>query len=195
MEGPGVGVVGTLPNKRLTVRGRRQDYAGNVGVRLAEVTIEVSRTRVESSARVGYVGVDHGLILLGDADALGSWRHFEPLDGLYDVVFWGMVGEAVSGALAAPPLPDGWGWRAVAWSLWGAWWGSGGGGGGPLRHYRMAGAGGISARPRPSSGCKRSDRGSARIRSRAAWRSSCDPTRTSTTSWNKFEPARLKSAP
>jgi len=113
MEGPWVGVVGTLPNKRLTVRGRRQDYAGNVGVRLAEVTIEVSRTRVESSARVGYVGVDHGLILLGDADALGSWRHFEPLDGLYDVVFWGMVGEAVSGALAAPPLPDGWGWRDI----------------------------------------------------------------------------------
>jgi hypothetical protein len=113
MEGPWVGVVGTLPSKPLTVRGRRQDYGGNVGVRWAEVSIEVSHKSVASSVQVGYVGVDYGLILLGDADALGGWRHFEPLDGLHDVVFWGAVGEAASGALAAPPLPDGWGWRDI----------------------------------------------------------------------------------
>jgi len=114
MDGPWVGVVGTLPSKPMTVRGRRQDYGGNVGARWAEVSIEVSPKSVASSVQVGYVGVDYGLILLGDADALGSWRHFEPLDGLYDVVFWGMVGEAASGTLAAPPLPDGWGWRDMA---------------------------------------------------------------------------------
>jgi len=113
MEGPWVGVVGTLPKKSLTVRGRRQDYGGNVGVRWADVSIEVSQERVESSLQVGYVGVDYGLILLGDADALSGWRHFEPLDGLYDVAFWGLVGEAASVALAAPPLPDGWGWRDI----------------------------------------------------------------------------------
>jgi hypothetical protein len=113
MEGPWVGVVGALPNKPLTVRGRRQDYGGNVGVRWADVSVEVSRKAVESSVQVGYVGVDYGLMLLGDADALGGWRHFEPLDGLYDVVFWGAAGEAASGALAAPPLPDGWGWRDI----------------------------------------------------------------------------------
>ena len=113
MEGPWVGAVGTLPSKPLTVRGHRQDYGGNVGVRWAEVSIEVSRESVASSVQVGYVGVDYGLILLGDAEALGGWRHFEPLDGLYDVAFWGIVGEAVSGALAAPPLPDGWGWRDI----------------------------------------------------------------------------------
>jgi hypothetical protein len=113
MEGPWVGAIGTLPNRPLTVRGRRQDYGGNVGVRWAEVSIEVSQERVESSDQIGFVAVDYGLILLGDADALGSWRHFEPLDGLYDVAFWGVVGESVSGALAAPPLPDGWGWRDI----------------------------------------------------------------------------------
>lgn len=113
MEGPWVGVVGALPNRRLTVRGRRQDYGGNVGARWAEVSIEVSQKRVESSVQVGYVAVDYGLILLGDADALGSWRHFEPLDGLYDVAFWGVAGEAVSGDLATPPLAEGWGWRNI----------------------------------------------------------------------------------
>lgn len=114
MEGPWVVAVDTPPNKPLTVRGRRHDYRGNVGVRWTEVSIEVSRERVESSHRAGDVAVDHGLILLGDADALGSWQHFEPLDGLYDVAFSGVVGESVSGALAAPPLPDGWGWRDIA---------------------------------------------------------------------------------
>jgi hypothetical protein len=114
MEGPWVGVVGTLPNRALAVRGRRQDYGGNVGARWAEVSIEVSRKSIESSAHLGYVGVDYGLILLGDADALGSWRHDEPLDDLYDVAFWGSAGEAVSGTLAAPPLPDGWGWRDIS---------------------------------------------------------------------------------
>ncbi len=113
MEGQWVGAVGTLPNKPLTVRGRRQDYSGNVGVRVADVSIEVSRQSVVSSVQVGYVGVDYGLILLGDADALGAWRHFEPLDGLYDVAFWGLVGEAASGTLAAPPLGEGWGWRDI----------------------------------------------------------------------------------
>ena len=111
MEGPWVGVVGTLPNTALTVRGRRQDYGGNVGSRWAEVSIEVGRERVASSVQVGYVAVDHGLILLGDAEALGSWQHFEPLDRLYDVAFWGAVGEALSGDLGTPPLHEGWGWR------------------------------------------------------------------------------------
>ncbi len=113
MEGPWVGAVGTLPGEPMTVRGRRQDYGGSVGVRWAEVSIEVTEKSVESSVQIGYVAVDHGLILLGDADALGSWRHFEPLDGLYDFAFWGVAGESVSGALAAPPLPDGWGWRDI----------------------------------------------------------------------------------
>ncbi len=113
MEGPWVGAVRTLPNKPLTVRGRRHDYGGNVGVRWAEVSIEVSQELVDSSVQIGYVAVDYGLILLGDADALGSWQHFEPLDGLYDVAFWGVAGESVSGSLAAPPLGEGWGWRNI----------------------------------------------------------------------------------
>lgn len=111
MEGPWVGVVGRLPNRPLAVRGKLHDYAGNVGVRWAEVTIAVSRESVAMATQVGYVGIDHGLILLGDADALGRWQHYQPLDGLYDVAFWGSAGEALSGAVDAPPLPDGWGWR------------------------------------------------------------------------------------
>lgn len=82
-------------------------------VRWAEVSIEVSRAKAASSVQVGYVGIDHGLILLGDAEALGSWRHYEPLDGRYDVAFWGAAGEAASQALNASQLPDGWGWRDI----------------------------------------------------------------------------------
>src|ERR1700694_982936 len=113
MEGPWVGVVGTVPKAALTVHGRRHDYGGNVGDRWAEVSIEVTKKSVASSVQVGYVGVDHGVILLGDAEALVGWRHFQPLDGLYDVAFWGGEGEAASEALKAPPLPDGGGWRDI----------------------------------------------------------------------------------
>jgi hypothetical protein len=115
MEGPWVGAVGTLPNKAFTVRGRRHDYGGNVGVRWAEVSIEVSQERVASSVQIGEVAVDHGLILLGDADALGSWRHDECLDGLCDVAFFGREENAARRALGAGPLADSWGWRAWGW--------------------------------------------------------------------------------
>lgn len=115
MEGPWVGAVGTLPNKPLTVRGRRQDYGGNVGVRWAEVSIEVSQERIASSVQVGEVAVDHGLILLGDADALGSWRHYESLDGLCDVAFFGREEDAARRALAAQRLADSWSWGAWGW--------------------------------------------------------------------------------
>jgi len=115
MEGPWVGAVGTLSNRPLTVRGRRQDYGGNVGVRWAEVSIEVSRKPVETSIRVGDVAVDHGLILLGDADALGSWRHYGSLDGLCDVAFFGREEDAAREALAAQRLADSWSWGASGW--------------------------------------------------------------------------------
>jgi hypothetical protein len=53
MEGPWVGVAGTLPNKPLTVRGRRKDYGGNVGARWAEVSIQVNQKSVASSVQIG----------------------------------------------------------------------------------------------------------------------------------------------
>src|SRR5207244_7403183 len=71
MEGPWVGVVGMVPNTPLTVRGRRQDYGGNIGERWAEVSVDASRSKDESSTQEGYVAVDYGLMLLGDTDALG----------------------------------------------------------------------------------------------------------------------------
>jgi len=115
MEGPWVGAVGALPNKRLTVRGRSHDYGGNVGVRWVEVSIEVSRERVESSVQIGHVAVDHGIILLGDAEALGSWQHHRSLDGLCDVAFFGREEDAAREALGAEHLADSWSWGASGW--------------------------------------------------------------------------------
>jgi hypothetical protein len=115
MEGPWVGAVGALPKGRLTVRGRRQDYGGRVGVRWAEVSIEVSEQPVAASDQVGHVAVDHGLILLGDAEALGSWRHHGSLDGLCDVAFFGREEDSARQALGAQQLAGSWSWGASGW--------------------------------------------------------------------------------
>ncbi|EDY53782.1 MULTISPECIES: hypothetical protein [Streptomyces] len=34
---------------------------------------------------LGVIGVDRAPVLFGDADALNSWQHEEPVDGLADV--------------------------------------------------------------------------------------------------------------
>jgi len=115
VEGPWVGAVGALPNRPLTVRGRGHDYGGNVGVRWAEVSIEVSQQPVAASIQIGHVAVDHGMILLGDADALGSWRHWGSLDGLCDVAFFGREEEAAREALGAELLAESSIWGASGW--------------------------------------------------------------------------------
>ncbi|MEV4481865.1 hypothetical protein [Micromonospora coxensis] len=64
--------------------------------------------------RLGSIGVDHARFVFADADALGSWVHDDPLDGLADVVFWGRDAEQVAAEFGAQrtgtPGDDGYGW-------------------------------------------------------------------------------------
>ena len=74
MEGPLVVALGGLPNRSLPVTAELVDFGGNVGSRWGEVTITISAGRPNASQLVGYFGVDYGMALLGDADALSDRR-------------------------------------------------------------------------------------------------------------------------
>ncbi|WP_250008252.1 hypothetical protein [Actinoplanes sp. M2I2] len=76
--------------------------------------IELSDAPVAGSWVFWQLGIDHARFVFADADALNSWEHFEPLDGLADLVFWGRDQEQVAAEFGAPPLGDspdaGYGW-------------------------------------------------------------------------------------
>ncbi|MEU7907190.1 hypothetical protein [Actinoplanes sp. NPDC049118] len=61
-----------------------------------------------------HLGVDNARFVFADADALNSWEHSRPLDGLADLVLWGRDQEQVAAEFGAPRLGDsadvGYGW-------------------------------------------------------------------------------------
>ncbi len=76
------------------------------------VWVEVTGSVVARSERAGDVMVDRARLAFADADALGAWRHEEPIDGRADFVFWGRDAAAAARAASAPSLGDGeFGWR------------------------------------------------------------------------------------
>lgn len=68
--------------------------------------IEFSAAPVADSWVFGELGVDHARFVFADADALSSWEHVRPLDGLADLVLWGRDQEQVAAEFGAPPLGD-----------------------------------------------------------------------------------------
>jgi hypothetical protein len=68
--------------------------------------------------RVGVVLVDWARFAFADADALASWQHDEPVDGLADVVFWGRSADEAAQALGAPRITtdgdQGYGWTDLS---------------------------------------------------------------------------------
>ncbi|WP_433796154.1 hypothetical protein [Actinoplanes sp. CA-252034] len=52
------------------------------------------------------LGIDHARFVFADADALNSWEHVLPLDGLADLVLWGRDEEQVAAEFGAPRLDD-----------------------------------------------------------------------------------------
>ncbi|GAA3782607.1 hypothetical protein [Streptomyces chiangmaiensis] len=68
--------------------------------------IPVSGTPAAKSMHLGEIRVDWARVLFGDAEALGSWQHDEPVDGLTDVAFWGAAQKEAATAFGAPALGE-----------------------------------------------------------------------------------------
>ncbi|BEL06767.1 hypothetical protein Q0Z83_049580 [Actinoplanes sichuanensis] len=54
----------------------------------------------------GELGIDHARFVFADADALNSWEHVLPLDGLADLVLWGIDEERIATEFEVPRLDD-----------------------------------------------------------------------------------------
>lgn len=103
--------VGGIPRRRpLPVIGNLYDMGGPTGPRWANVELRASDQPVTETKQIGFVGVDMARLIFADADALGSWLHDEPIDGLADVVFWGRDAASAAEELGAPATDDGYGW-------------------------------------------------------------------------------------
>ncbi|WP_406110207.1 hypothetical protein OG698_45740 [Streptomyces sp. NBC_01003] len=107
MFGVPVVAVGGVPRDRhLPVMASRADLGNGVGPRWLEISVRVSDAPVESSMPLGDIGVDWARVLFGDTDALNSWQHDEPVDGLADVAFWGAAADEAAVTFAAPELGE-----------------------------------------------------------------------------------------
>lgn len=54
-----------------------------------QMAVRVGSGQVASTLPLGLVGVDTARLAFADVEALNSWEHEKPLDGLADVLFWG----------------------------------------------------------------------------------------------------------
>jgi helicase-like protein len=98
-----VAVSGLPVGRKLPVYGTRM--GGEYSDRWSQVALEVRpEGAVRSSKRVGIVAVDCARLMFADVEALGVWKHVEPIDGKADFVFWGRDAEAVARLVSAPAL-------------------------------------------------------------------------------------------
>jgi hypothetical protein len=100
ISGVGIVAVGGLPTDRpMRVTATPDD--GGWG--WAQIRILVSDASAVRTRMLGPIGIDYARFAFADADALGSWEHERPVDGLADVVFWGRDAEAVAEQFGALP--------------------------------------------------------------------------------------------
>jgi hypothetical protein len=91
-----VGGISTSGTLRVTAT------AGDWGWTQIRIVLSVAPTA--QTRELGQLCVDHARLVIGDADALGSWVHEDPIDGLADVVFWGRDVAQLAVELDAPRL-------------------------------------------------------------------------------------------
>ncbi|MFI6211371.1 hypothetical protein ACIBCD_05195 [Nocardia brasiliensis] len=76
-----------------------------------------SDSAVASVRRLGSVGIDHARFAFADAAALDAWEHELSIDGLADVVFWGLHRDEIADEFESPrtgvPGDDTYGWRDI----------------------------------------------------------------------------------
>ncbi|WBC14891.1 hypothetical protein O7600_28085 [Micromonospora sp. WMMA1998] len=97
---PAVAVDG-LPAGTVPVRAERSDGPWDGW---SQIIVRVRDAPVATTVDAGMVGVDAARLAFADADALASWRHEEPLDGLADVAFWGVDAPTAAREFTAEPL-------------------------------------------------------------------------------------------
>ncbi|MBV1852860.1 hypothetical protein [Catellatospora tritici] len=80
----------------------------------AHLRIQVGDRPVTGTRELGRIGVDWARFVFADADALSGWIHDDPVDGLADVVFWGLHQAEVAAEFGASrtgtPGDDNFGW-------------------------------------------------------------------------------------
>ncbi|MFI7074788.1 hypothetical protein [Micromonospora sediminicola] len=97
---PAVAVDG-LPAGTVPVQAERSDGPWDGW---SQIIVRVRDAPVATTVDVGMVGVDAARLAFADTDALASWRHEEPLDGLADVAFWGVDAPTAAREFTAEPL-------------------------------------------------------------------------------------------
>ncbi|MGA5322424.1 hypothetical protein ACPCIU_18550 [Streptomyces seoulensis] len=103
MFGVPVVAVGGVPcDRRLPVLATRSES----GQGWTEIAVRMSEAPAETSVPLGHIGVDWARVLFGDVDALSTWQHDEPVDGLADVAFWGAAANDAAAAFAATELDE-----------------------------------------------------------------------------------------
>jgi hypothetical protein len=111
-----VAVAGVPADRPLAVLGRRMPADGPDAGRWRRVWLEcLPGGEAERAEFAGTVAVDEARLMFADVDALGQWRHEEPLDGRADFVLWGRDAERAAHAAGAADLGRGrWGWVDLA---------------------------------------------------------------------------------
>lgn len=107
-EGVGVVAIPHLPPGRYPVTGIRLDGGEFAGLRQS-VTVEFAPNAASLVARtleLGRVPVDSARIGLFDIEAVAHWNESVAVDGLADVVFWGLHENELAAHYRAPRLGD-----------------------------------------------------------------------------------------
>ncbi len=96
--------VPNIPPGRYPVASLRFDQGDYAGLRQAVMIDLVPNPVAAKTLEVGRVVVDNARIGIFDVDALEHWNDDRPVDGLADVVFWGLHETEVAARFRAPKL-------------------------------------------------------------------------------------------
>lgn len=102
----GVAVRGVPRDRTLEVFGQRMDPDGLDAGKWHSVWVECDEREPVSSVEAGYVYVDEARLLFTDPTALSSWRHYDTIDGLADLVFHGRDARVVAEQMGARALEE-----------------------------------------------------------------------------------------
>jgi hypothetical protein len=99
-------VVPNLPPGRYPVSSVRIDDGPFAGLRQAVMVDLVPNPRAARTIELGKVLVDNARIGLFDVDSLQHWNEDTPVDGMADIVFWGLHEKEVAARFRAPKLGE-----------------------------------------------------------------------------------------